>query len=271
MKITRQSGGAVHPSDFLVVALIEGVAEILPVGASAHAVLASHLLGWRIGSIGAVIHVATASALLVFLAPDVRLISYGVWRLSKRRLEPGTVLLGKVLLGCLPSVLATGAAASGLLPLTGDLRLVGTIMLTTALLMGVVDHMCLTIKRIEHMGVILSLAIGLSQLLAIVPGIGRSAAALTVARLGGLERPAAFRFVLLTTIPTQLVIAWRAFRLNRAQGIGLSGTDGLAFMLTFALVLLAATMATAWLRRGSLLPFAGYRAVVGVALIGLGG
>ena len=78
-----------------------------------------------------------------------------------------------------------------------DLTTAGIVTILMGLAMGMADRLCMTVKRVEHLGLIDALILGAAQLLAFLPGIGRLAAGLLAARLLGFERPSAYRFLLL--------------------------------------------------------------------------
>jgi len=129
------------------------------------------------------------------------------------------------------------------------------------------DRLSLTVKRIEHIGALTSLAVGVAQIAALLPGIGRVPAALIMARLFGMERTAAYHFVLLVSLPILLVetVAGQ-MQSNRHPGY----SDLLALGLSFVLVLVALPIAFALIRRAGLMPFAFYRLLFGAMLLGLG-
>jgi undecaprenyl-diphosphatase len=256
--------------DLVILALTEGVADILPIDATAHALLVSKLVGWRAGTITTAIHLGAAAALLLYLWRDIATILQGLWKLRRARIEPGTSLLAKALVCAAPWLAAVGVLGAPPVPGLSDMLLVGTVTLIAAVVMGVVDKLSMTVKRIEHLGGATALAIGVSQLFALVPGVGRVAVALTTARLLGLERPDAFRFVLLSNIPILLAAGGRSGISYYLQGVRPATSDILALTLTFVFVLVAVPLAMAWIRRRGLLPFTFYRLALGAGLIALG-
>ncbi|MTJ84198.1 MAG: undecaprenyl-diphosphate phosphatase [Telmatospirillum sp.] len=255
--------------DLAIIALIEGVADVLPVDATGHALAVSKLAGWRAGTIAASVHLGAALALLLYLWRDMAAIGLGLWRVRRRRIEPGTVLLLKAVTAALPWIVAVAALGAVPVPGLGDLKAVGLITIVSALLMGAVDRMSMTVKRIEHLERSSALVVGVIQLLALVPGGGRVAIGRTTARLFGLERPHAYRFVLLANLPILLVEGIGRSLHYYAQGLGPTETDLLAAAVTFLLVLLAVWLTMAWIRRAGLLPFCLYRLALGAGLIAL--
>jgi undecaprenyl-diphosphatase len=255
--------------DLVILALVEGVADILPIDGTAHALVVAKLLGWRAGTIGAAVHFGAALALLLYLWRDVALIGQGLWRLRRARIEPGTSLLAKALIAAAPWLIATALLGAPPVPTLADLSLVGGVTIVCALLMGVVDKLCMTVKRIEHLGAAAALIVGVVQLFALVPGVGRVAAALTMVRILGQERPDAYRFVLLANIPILLVDGGTHAVQYSLDGLQVAESDVMAFAVTCLFVLVALPLTMAWIRRAGLLPFTLYRLVIGIGLISL--
>ncbi len=256
--------------DLVILALVEGVADVLPIDATAHALVVAKVLGWRAGTIGAAVHLGAAGALLLYLWRDVLLIGQGLWKLRRARIEPGTNLLAKVLIAALPWMAATAFLEASPVPSLADLPLVGGVTIGCALVMGVIDRLCMTVKRIEHLGGATALIIGAAQLFALVPGVGRVAAGLTTVRLLGLERPDAYRFVLLANIPILLADGGMHAVQYSLEGRQPADSDLMVFAVTFLFVLAALPLAMAWIRSAGLLPFTVYRLFLGAGLIALG-
>lgn len=258
-----------HPLEFVdvvILALIEGVAGILPLDESAHRALHAAVSGWQAGSISVAIQAGALLAVLLWLWRDMIFIGQGLWKLRKGRMEPGTRLLIKALVASLPWIILDSWLGQPAIPLA----LIGVLTILSALVMGAIDAMSMTVKRIEHLSPLGSFAIGLVQIAALLPGVGRLPASLTVARVIGLERPAAYRFVMLATVPVLLVGTIHSGISYGLQGVGPGGGDALGFVFSFGLSWLALVLASVWLHRGGLLPFALYRLLVGGLMIWLG-
>jgi len=260
----------VNLPDLGILALVEGVADILPIDASAHSYLASRLLGWRAGPVAAALHVGAGLALMSYLWRDVALIGQGLWKLRKARIEAGTRLLAKMLLAAAPLLLVMSGVGGFTPPRITDFMALGAITLVCAIVMLFADRLSLTVKRIEHIGIGTTLAVGLIQLLAVIPGIGRVAAGLTMARLFGMERRDAYRFTLLVSIPLLLVRGFAELLQNGQQGQHSGLSDLLALIITYILVLGAVPFGMGLIRRAGLLPFVLYRLLFGLVLVGLG-
>lgn len=253
--------------DLGLLALVEGVADIVPIDGSAHAMIVARLLSLRAGGLAPAIHLGVALALALYFWRDMALIFSGLWKLRKMRIEAGTRLLTKMAVAALPFLLVEAGVGGIALPRLSSIFWIGVVTMICALVMIFADRLSLTVKRIDHIGGLTSLAVGVAQIAALITGVGRVPAALILARLFGMERSAAYRFVLLASLPILLVDAAGGL-LRGGHQVGLS--DLLALCLSLGLALLALPIAFALMRRSGLLPFAVYRLLFGAMLIGLG-
>ena len=253
--------------DLGILALVEGVADIVPIDGSAHAMIISRLMSLHAGALAPAVNLGAALALALYFWRDMALISSGLWKLRKARIEAGTRLLAKMLVAALPLLLIQAGIGGVDLPHLVSVFWIGVLTLVCALVMLFADRLSLTVKRIEHIGGLTSLAVGVAQTAALVTGIGRVPAALVMARLFGMERSAAYRFVLLATLPVLVVEAVTGL-IESGRNPGFS--DLLSVGLSFALVMVALPVAFALIRRAGLLPFALYRLLFGALLAGLG-
>jgi undecaprenyl-diphosphatase len=197
------------------------------------------------------------------------LIGLGLWKLRFGRIESGTRLLIKALVVAAPSVAAVAMFDPAWVSAFSDLMTVGIVVVVVGLVMGLSDRLSMTVNRVEHLGFGKSLLIGLVQLLAVIPGPGRVTVGLTVGRLLGLERPAAYRFILLSSVPVLVAMSYERITQFHLQGVLPATTDFLAFGLTTVVVLGAVAVAVPWTNRAGLLPFVLYRLVLGGGLIAL--
>jgi len=135
-------------------------------------------------------------------------------------------------------------------------------------LLWVADRTGMTIRRIEHMGYGEALVIGLSQVLALIPGTSRSGITMTAARMLGYERAEAARFSMLLSIPTILAAGLlTGLDLYESGDVQLSLDALIAGGLAFATALIAIVAMMGWLKRASFLPFVLYRILLGGGLL----
>ena len=195
----------------LLLGLLQGATEFLPISSSAHLYAIPYLFGIDeplLSSLafGAVIHLGTLAAVLVALRRDVlRLGAVALQTfasLGRRRGEPADErLILAILVGTLPAV-ALGLVAGDLLEraVRTPLVVAGAVTLG-ALLLWMAERLGTRERPLRSIGVVDGIAVGLMQGLALIPGISRSGATISGGLLLGFRRDAAARFGFLLGIP----------------------------------------------------------------------
>ncbi len=200
----------------IVLGLVQGLTEFIPISSSAHLVIVPWLFGWTDPTLGSLsfdvaLHMGTLVAVIVFFAADWgRLISG--WFRSIVRLNIGESrdarMAWYLLLACIPGAVA-GVFLEGLLTETFHVQpiprapMIGmaiVIALLGALLL-LADARARQRRPFDTIGPLDAALIGLAQALAIFPGVSRSGATITAGLALGLERPAAARFSFLLSAP----------------------------------------------------------------------
>jgi undecaprenyl-diphosphatase len=255
-----------------VLALVQGITEFLPISSSGHLILVPLLTGWPDQGllIDVAVHVGSLGAVILYFRRDLGTMLSGLttWRSGRLFDQPGRRLIVMIVIGTIPVLLA-GLA----LKLVGtenlrSLAVIGWATLGFGLLLYVADRFVPQERTMQEMGFGAAFAIGLSQVLALVPGTSRSGITMTTARGLGFRRDEAARFSMLLSIPT--IIA--AGALLTLDLIELGQTDLrsdvlVAALLAFASAWLAIALLMRWLQRASFTPFVVYRCVMGVLLL----
>ncbi len=254
----------------VVLALVQGITEFLPISSSGHLILVPEVTGWNDQGmvIDVATHVGTLVAVMIYFRRDVMAMAAGFLALIRFRFDAGARLALLVVVATVPTVIA-GAI---LHELGSDLfRSTAIIAWTTigfGLLLGIVDRVCAAFRPMESITFGGALAFGIAQILALVPGTSRSGITMTAGRLLGLDREAAARFSLLMSIPTILGAGTLAgWDLYKAGDVALGFDAMLAAMLSCVAALIAITLMMRWLRQASFMPFVIYRVVLGIALL----
>ena len=258
------------PIHVVVLALLEGLSEVLPVGSSAHSVLLSAVAGWPEQSLALDLaaHLGVLAALTLYFWRDLLQAAIGFVDLVTRKERGEVRLLPPLLAGALPLVALGWAIERYLPPGLGGIPVIAWTMIGFALLFYVADRYGLTVRRIEHMTLVQAGLIGASQLLGFFPGIGRAGAVMLTARLFACERQDAARFALLLSIPA-LALA------SVEEALGLAASPGaqpaLAILWSGVIAGLAAFLATAflmrWLGQYRFGIFVLYRLLIGAGLL----
>jgi undecaprenyl-diphosphatase len=198
----------------IVLGIVQGLTEFLPISSSAHLRIVPAILGWEDpgAAFTAVCQLGTEAAVLIFFRHELWAI-VTKWLRSPRRVEDPDVRLGWFLIiatipiGILGFIfrddIETGAR---------NLWLIGTVLIVFALVLGYADRVGRHERSIEQLSTRDGVAIGLAQSLSLVPGVSRSGATMSAGLLLGLERPAAARFSFLLAVPA--VVASGLFELK---------------------------------------------------------
>lgn len=254
--------------DVVLIALIKGVTEVLPLGASGHLAVFGRLAADGESRMAVIVaaELGVTLALALYFWRDLLAMGRSPVRLVKGRMDPGGRLLLQVLFGSLPA-LALSWFVLPLLPAVGALA-VAALMVVFGLALWAADRLGVTVRRIEHLGWLGTLVLGLLQVAAVVPGISRTAITVTAARLMGFERRDAARFSLLLAIPLigshAALLLWQ---LSQHTQLILSSDLALATGIAAATAWLAAAILLPWVDRRSYTPFALWPVGLGLIVI----
>lgn len=253
-----------------ILALVQGITEFLPISSSGHLVLVPYVMAWQDQGLmlDVAVHVGTLGAVMVYAWREIGMMLTGFWKLMRGRVDQGTRLMLQVILGSIPVVIAGYAIAKYAGGMLRSVEIIGWTTLGFGLLLGLADRVGMTVRRLEHMSYGGALAIGLAQVLALIPGTSRSGITMTMARFLGFERADAARFSLLLSIPA-IAGAGTLTGIDLWQSGDVSLTrDALtAAGLSFASALVAITLMMAWLKHAGFMPFVVYRILLGALLL----
>ncbi len=260
--------------DMVVLGLVQGLTEFLPVSSTAHLLFAEAFLGiTRPGILlEAVLHLGTALAAFILFWPDLRRLWVGWWATLRRRPEPGDARgYGRV--AWLIILISSITAAVGVGLAVPFERMFGSLRGTAAQLVATGIILLLARGRerrtMTEMTTTGAVGVGLAQAVAIIPGISRSASTITAGLWFGLRRDDAARLSFLAAIPA--VTGAGMFGL-KDLGLGASlGYTTAQLLAGFVVSLVSGALAIRWLlvvvRRGQLRWFAAYCIVAGAAVL----
>ena len=256
----------------VVLTIIQGITEFLPVSSSGHLVLVPFVTGWQDQGLvmDVAVHVGTLVAVLIYFWRDLGQIILGWiggnWRRHDRRL--GRALGFYVVASAIPVILVGGTIYVLGYEILRNPEVVAWATIGFGLLLYVADRIGITVREVEHMSLGHALLLGLFQVLALIPGASRSGVTMTAARWLGYERPAAARFAMLMSIPVIAASGAVAGYEVWLRGDPIVYTSAaLAAALSFAVALLAIALLLALLRRVSFTPFVIYRLLLGGAVL----
>jgi undecaprenyl-diphosphatase len=257
----------------IVLALVQGITEFLPVSSSGHLILVPIVADWPDQGLAmdVAVHVGALGAVLVYFWRDVWLMAAGLGRQLKGRTDSGARLFWQVVLGTIPVVIA-----GFLLKTMGDtdalrsVAVIGWSMLVGGVILWLADRYCMRVKTLAHLPYGEALIIGASQIIALIPGMSRSGITMTAARALGYERPEAARFSLLLSMPTIMAAGLLlGLEVYESGSAALTEAALLGAGLAFVSALVTITLMMAWLKTASFTPFVIYRILLGVVLLGV--
>ncbi|WOJ93929.1 undecaprenyl-diphosphate phosphatase [Congregibacter variabilis] len=253
----------------LVLALIQGLTEFLPISSSAHLLLPSMLLGWPDQGLAfdVAVHFGTLSAVVVYFRQDLWALTRGAWTaLGDRSMNESSWEIAYLGLATIPAVFV-GFALNDVMD---SLRTVPVLVTTTivfALLLGYADRRVEPRAKTRVASWQVALIIGCAQAIAPIPGTSRSGITITAGLLLGLSRHAAARFSFLLSIPiifgaallkvSELLVTETAVDLPlMLLGVGVAALSAYACIAVFLRLIEAVGM----------MPFVIYRLILGAVL-----
>tara|TARA_A100001015_G_scaffold294318_1_gene371971 strand:+ start:775 stop:1569 length:795 start_codon:yes stop_codon:yes gene_type:complete len=250
----------------LVLGIVQGLTEFLPVSSSGHLALFTALLGGETLPeenllFTILVHAATALATIIVFRKDIAELIQGFFQKDNPNARH---YIGKIALSMLPAVAVGLFFEEEITALFGsNLALVGAMLCITALLLFFTDR---TITKERSFSYTFALLIGLAQAIAILPGISRSGATIATALLIGATRPEAARFSFLMVIP--LILGSMAKTLLDSDEAVFGTIEALPLFTGFIAALLSGILACTWMisivKKSKLSYFAAYCLVVGI-------
>jgi undecaprenyl-diphosphatase len=263
----------------IVLGIVQGLTEFLPISSTAHLVVIPKLFGWPDQGLAfdIALHVGTLAAVLLYFSRDwIQILAqgFGVRIGGDPVLERNRKLLWLLVAGTIPAGIAGLLFQKQAETLWREnLYVIAGTAIGFALVMWFADYSGRKQKDIGHISALDSVAIGLAQAIAVVPGVSRSGITISAGLLRNLDRRTAARFSFLLSTP---IIAGAAAKdlwdLMKHQG-GVSSDMRTAFIVGIVVSAITGCLAIRfileYLRRSSLTVFVIYRIVFGIIVIAL--
>jgi len=255
----------------VVLALIQGITEFLPISSSGHLILVPAITGWPDQGIltDMVTNVGSLLAVIIYFWRDVLAMFHGLLDVVQRRVTYNSRLMINVVIGTIPIVIAgVIMKATGLDEHIRSATLVAVNAIVFGILLYIADTQGLLRNTVRDISWKSALMIGGAQALSLSPGTSRSGVTMTAGRALGLVRPEAARFSFLLSIPANAAASALVIGHALSAGIPLTGDVIMTGVLTFFVALGAIAFLMRMLRSMSFLPFVIYRVALGVVLLG---
>src|SRR5262245_56249228 len=189
----------------LVMGIVQGLTEFLPVSSSGHLVIVPWLFGWDDAFItslafSVMLHLGTLVALLVYFRADwLRLIPAGLAAIRDRsfRGDADRKLAWLLVAATIPAAIVGFLFSDLFETAVRQVGLVAVTLIVGGVILWVADHVGARTKGVDDVTFPIAVGIGAAQALALVPGISRSGISISAGRFAGLDREAAARFAFL--------------------------------------------------------------------------
>ncbi len=257
--------------EIIILAIIQGITEFLPISSSAHLILPSALLGWDNQGLAfdVAVHVGSLLAVIIYFRQDiVEMTQAWVTKGFTKQQTPQSRLAWWVILATIPAIIVGFLLKDWIEVYARSAIIIAITTIFFGLLLWVADFSASRQRHLNSLTWAQALIIGLAQVLALIPGTSRSGITMTAGLFLGLDRESAARFSFLLSIPVILGAGTLAI-------IDLLAIDdavdwqallyGAAF--SFVSAYLCIYLFLNWISRIGMLPFVIYRLLLGAVLL----
>ncbi|SLN68582.1 Undecaprenyl-diphosphatase [Roseivivax jejudonensis] len=256
----------------VLLALIQGITEFLPISSSGHLILLPGLTGLEDQGqvIDVAVHVGTLFAVVLYFWADVRVAAAGTLRLAQGRIDtPGAFLALCLGIATVPVVIAGLALKlTGLDDALRSVAVIGWAMLVFGIVLWWYDTRSPTVRTAGQWTLRHAAILGLWQAIALIPGTSRSGITITGARALGYDRHGAAKLAMLMSIPTILASgAVLGAEVAGSADLAAARDGAIAAALAFLAALGALALMMRLLRSVSFTPYVIYRVILGLALL----
>lgn len=255
----------------IVLALIQGITELLPISSSGHLILVPDLFGWTDQGIelDVAMHIGSMFALMIYFWKDMLNLFKGFFSVCKLNTEsPNARFFVQIVIASIPAIIAGFTLKFFFKDIFRSKEIIVWTLIGYGCVLYIVDRYArqeLTMQQITYKNAFI---FGLFQALALVPGTSRSGITMTAGRLLGYKRTEAARFSMIMAIPTIFGAGLlTAIDLYKKGNIEFIQDAIIAAALTFIVSYLTILFLMSWLRRSNFTPFVIYRLALGGFLL----
>lgn len=255
----------------IVLSLLQGFTEFLPISSSAHLILPSQILGWSDQGLAFDVasHIGTLAAVILYFRRDVVTISHS-WVSTgfSSKMDDSARLAWSIVIATIPAGFVGLCYGDWIEHHLRSAQVIAYSTIGFGVLLLVADRMASEHKDLLRMTLMAAFIIGLFQALALIPGTSRSGITITAALFLGFHRDAAARFSFLISIPLILAAGLLKTRDLIEQGAAVDwSTIGLAALLSAVSAYVCIYFFLALINRIGMMPFVIYRFALGVVLL----
>ena len=262
----------------LVLGIVQGLTEFLPISSSAHIRIFGDLFGW--GDPGAaftaVIQLGTEAAVITYFAKDIgRIVSHWFRSLpfaGRNRLhasDPDARMGWIVIFGTIPIGVLGLLFQDAIETKLRNLYIVAAVLALFAVILGWADRKSAHTKQLDEMTLGDGVLVGFGQAMALIPGVSRSGGTITVGLLLGYTREAAARVSFLLAIPAVVLSGFFQLAKNFDTASLAAGPTILATIVSFVVGYAVIVWFLKLISTRSYMPFVVYRIVLAIVVVGL--
>ena len=264
--------------DALVLGIVQGLTEFLPISSTGHLILTEKILGIPQDEFGlqfdAAIHLGTLTAVLIYFHDTVRrLIVAWFASVASRdwRVSPDSTLAWLLIVGTIPAAIAGALIESTAESKLRDPEVVAAMLILFCLPMLLAEYVRRGNRTVTDVGLKDAMLLGVAQSVALIPGVSRSGITISTGMLTGLRRDEAATFAFLLSVPVIAGAGGKQILDAIRHGSGGAGVDVYAIGLISAAVVGYAAVAflMRFLRVRTLMSFVVYRVALGLLVLGL--
>ena len=263
--------------DAIVLGLVQGITEFLPISSSAHLLILGHFLPFASdpgAAFTAITQIGTELAVLIYFWRDIVRIFAHFFRALFGRLtwkDPDARMGWLIIVGSIPIVVLGLVFKHQIETVARNLWLVAATLIIFGILLGIADYVGRKQRSLENLTVGRGIIFGFAQALALIPGVSRSGGTITAGLFMGFTRASAARYSFLLAVPA--VFGSGLYELYSSLKDGtLTATVGLpqtivATIVAFGVGFGVIAFLMRWLSTRSFMPFVVYRILLGLVLI----
>ncbi len=254
----------------LILAIVQGLTEFLPVSSSGHLVLVGEFFGTDQGvAIDVAVHIGSLLAVLVYFYRDVGFLLKGLADLVRGRATDARRIFLLLALASVPLVVVGFIlVTSGAVDAMRTTAVIAWMTIVFAGVLWLADRYGAQRLAFRDIGIVDAVLVGIAQCLALVPGVSRSGITMTASRALGFRRTEAARFALLLSIPAILASAGGIALDLEGSAADFFSRDALTAAGLAAVAAFVSIAFMMWLlRRVGMTPFVVYRLALGVVLL----
>lgn len=252
----------------IVLGIVQGLTEFLPISSSAHLLILSQLFGWEDpgAAFTAVTQIGTEAAVIIYFRREIAAILRS-WARSlvnpEARAEPDARMGWLIIIGTIPIAVLGLLFSDQIETIARNLWLAAAMLIIFGLVLGVADALGSQERTERDLTVRDGLLFGLAQSLALIPGVSRSGATISAGRVMGYSRGAAARYAFLLAVPAVLASGlYEATKIGDETNVPWGPTI-VATLIAFGIGFAVIAWLMRWLSTRSYLPFVLYRLALG--------